>query len=280
MTEREKYLFDVQGYLRVRNFLTPEEVTRLNAAIDANAEQMTETEGTYLGNSASLKGDTQRGILHGMMQWEKPWCDPFRDLLAHPKAVPYLDTMLGRGWRLDHAPVLFFASSGTEGLKLHGPGNNFDGSQYYIYKNGIMRCGMVSYQFQLADIAPGDGGFCCVPGSHKANYACPASILECDDDEDAVLHVPCKAGDLLIFNEATTHGTLPWKAKHQRRTLMYRFSPKYLHFAGGYYHSEFPEWTNELTEAQRAVLEPPYIYRHPLIEPDGVTVVRPHREFP
>jgi hypothetical protein len=188
--------------------------------------------------------------------------------------------MLGRGWRLDHSPVVFFASEGTEGLKLHGPGNNFDGAEYYTYKNGIMRCGMVSYQFQLADIGPGEGGFCCIPGSHKANYACPASILECEPEEEAILHVPCKAGDLLIFNEATTHGTLPWKAKHQRRTLMYRFSPKYLHFAGGVYTSEFPAWVEELTEAQRGVLEPPYIYNRPIIEPDGTTVVRPHREFP
>ena len=34
----------------------------------------------------------------------------------------------------------------------------------------------------------------------------------------------------------------------------------------------------ELTEAQRAVLEPPYVYNRPLIEADGVAVVRPWRE--
>lgn len=280
MTEREKYLFDVQGYLVVRQFLTGEEVSRLNAAIDANRDKMTEHEGSYLGNSASLVGQEKRGVLSGMLEWGHPWCQPFRELLAHPKLIPYLDTMHGRGWRLDHAPVVFYARAGTEGLKLHGPGHNFDGSQYYIFKNGLMRCGMVSFQYQLSDIPPGDGGFCCVPGSHKANYPCPPEILECDDTEETVRHIPCTAGDLLIFNEATTHGTLPWKAAHERRTLMYRYSPKYLHFAGGYYQSEFPEWVSELTEAQRAVLEPPYIYRRPLIEPDGQTIVRPHRDYP
>jgi hypothetical protein len=39
-----------------------------------------------------------------------------------------------------------------------------------------------------------------------------------------------------------------------------------------------PEWVGELTDAQQAVLEPPYIYHRPLIEDDGVTVVRPRRE--
>jgi ectoine hydroxylase-related dioxygenase (phytanoyl-CoA dioxygenase family) len=280
MTEREKYLFDVQGYLVVRNFLTPTEVARMNAALDANRDKKTEHEGTYLGNSTRLVGESKRGLLSGMLEWARPWCEPFRELLAFPKAVPYLNTMLGRGWRLDHSPTLFYARAGTEGLKLHGPGHNFDGAQYYVFKNGIMRCGIVSFQYQLADINPGDGGFCCVPGSHKANYPCPPETLEWEDPEGGVHHIPCKAGDLLIFNEATTHGTLPWTAAHERRTLMYRFSPKYLHFAGGYYRCEPPAWVQELTEAQRAVLEPPYIYHRPLIEPDGETVVRPRREFP
>ena len=38
MTDREKYLFDIQGYLVVRNFLSDEEVARLNAAFDANRD--------------------------------------------------------------------------------------------------------------------------------------------------------------------------------------------------------------------------------------------------
>src|SRR5207249_9231124 len=102
MTDREKYLFDIQGFLHVREFLTREEVARLNEAIDANREKMTDREGTYLGNSTTLAGESKRGVLYGMMEWGHPWCDPFREMLAHPKAIPYLDTMLGRGWRLDH----------------------------------------------------------------------------------------------------------------------------------------------------------------------------------
>src|SRR4051812_28509078 len=72
MTDREKYLFDVQGYLLVRGFLTPEEVARLNAAIDANQEKMTEHEGSYLGNSSTLGGEAKRGVLSGMLEWEHP----------------------------------------------------------------------------------------------------------------------------------------------------------------------------------------------------------------
>ncbi len=277
MTEREKYLFDVQGYLLVRDFLNPEEVARLNAAFDANGDKMGEDQNSFVGDSTTLVGQRKRGIFTEMLAWDRPWSDPFRELLVHPKVIPYLNTMLGRGWRMDHAPFMLTGGAGTEGLKLHGPGHRFDGSQYYAYKNGEMRCGMVVFQYQLADVNPGDGGFCAIPGSHKANYPLPNEIAEWEAEQDMVVHVPCKAGDMLVFNEAVTHGTLPWRGAHQRRSLLYRYSPKFLHFAGGYHQTSFPAWVEQLTEAQRAVLEPPYIYNRPIVEDDGVSVTRPRR---
>ena len=55
-----------------------------------------------------------------MLTWDQPWCKPFRDLLAHPKLLPYLNTMFGRGWKMDHSPFLLASTAGTEGLHLHG----------------------------------------------------------------------------------------------------------------------------------------------------------------
>jgi ectoine hydroxylase-related dioxygenase (phytanoyl-CoA dioxygenase family) len=37
--------------------------------------------------------------------------------------------------------------------------------------------------------------------------------------------VNAKKGDCVIFSEATTHGTLRWDGQHQRRALLYKFSP-------------------------------------------------------
>ena len=117
----------------------------------------------------------------------------------------------------------------SKGWELHGdPTYAFDAA------NGVMRCGMIVCQFQLTDVNEGDGGFACIPGSHKANFPCPEVIRTWDEHQEVVYNVPCKAGDMVIFNEATLHGTLPWTAKHERRSLLYRYSPKYLHFAGGF----------------------------------------------
>ncbi|HET6381967.1 MAG TPA: phytanoyl-CoA dioxygenase family protein [Armatimonadota bacterium] len=273
MNDREKYLFDLQGFLVVKNFLTDDEVARLNEAFDANQDKMGEDRNSNIGSSTTLAG-FKRGMFSGMLTWEHPWCEPFRDLLAHPKSVPYLNTIHGRGWRMDHSPFMLQAEAGAEGLILHDGGYQFGGPTYYTYKNGRIRCGMVVLQFQLADINEGDGGFCCIPGSHKANFPTPTAIAEWTMDQDVVYNVPCKAGDLLVFNESTTHGTLPWRAKHRRRSLLYRYSPKYLHYAGGYHQTTMPEWVDELTPAQRAVLEPPYVYNRPLIDEDG-SIIRP-----
>ena len=41
----------------------------------------------------------------------------------------------------------------------------------------------------------------------------------------------------------------------------------------GLFQIQLPEWVNELTEVQRAALEPPYNGNRPLIEDDGITLV-------
>ena len=131
--------------------------------------------------------------------------------------------------------------------------------------------------FALTPVGAGDGGFCCIAGSHKGNI--PASLamrrLESPQTADGVTQPVLEPGDAVIFNEACTHGanslrltkilgiisphfclsraclgkpslfiaagklkqkrcflfctgTMPWKAKHERRALLYRYIPSYL----------------------------------------------------
>ncbi len=180
--------------------------------------------------------------------------------------------MLGRGWKLDHGVDLLNSVDGCEGLKLHGSGNlTFNSSRFYAYQNGRMRCGLIVFQYALTDVNPGDDGLCAIPGSHKANFEAPDDIMTLEANQELVFQPALKAGDLVIFDGATTHGTLPWKGKGERRTLLFRYT-KYLSYVTGTYETRLPEWVSGLTEAQQAALEPPYRYQHPLIVDDGVTV--------
>lgn len=274
MNAEEKYLFDLNGYLVVENVLTPDEVAFCNEAIDHHADKIRERVGdlSLSGGSIALEGITGRGDLGGMLGWDQPWCEPFRKMLAHPKITPYLNEILGKGFRMDHNPGLITMRQGTEGHTFHGSsGPGFDPHQYYIFKNERMHCGLTVAAWQFADVNPGDGGLCLIPGSHKSNYPCPHEMRRYEKYQEHIRQITCKAGDVAIFTEAVTHGTLPWKAEHQRRSLLFRYSPGNLAYAKGYWPSWPDAVLDGLTEEQRAVLEPPYHTRlnRPVLDDEG-----------
>lgn len=67
------------------------------------------------------------------------------------------------------------------------------------------------------------------PGSHKSAFTCPEALALFDEDQEAVRVIEADAGDVVLFLEATLHGSVPWRAEgRQRRSLIYRcaaFSP-------------------------------------------------------
>ena len=68
-------------------------------------------------------------------------------------------------------------------------------------------------------------------------------------------------GDVVIFTETTTHGSLPWKAEHNRRALLYKFSPGHSAYGTITGTVEYPEFVKEMTPEQRAVMQAPSIRR-------------------
>jgi ectoine hydroxylase-related dioxygenase (phytanoyl-CoA dioxygenase family) len=257
--EYQSYFFDLNGYLVVENAMTPEAVAACNEAIDHNREQIRRRTGEQLlsGGSSVLGGVEGRGDIGGMMAWPQPWCQPFRELLAHPVIMSVLVEILGDGFRLDHLYGIYM-TAGTEGFVLHGGGvsNNF--SSFYRYRNETIRCGLTVVSWQLTDVNEGDGGFACIPGSHKANLRPPRDVLLLEKDLGIVKQVVAKAGSAIIFTEALTHGTLPWRAGHERRSILYKYSPGMLAYSSKYVPTGVEEHLDELTPLQRALLEPPY----------------------
>jgi ectoine hydroxylase-related dioxygenase (phytanoyl-CoA dioxygenase family) len=246
MNDEEQYLFDLHGYLVVEGVLSAAEVAALNHLIDAQGLPVPDT-----------VIDSQR--FAGFLNWGQP----FRDLLAHPRALPYLAALLGPAPRLDHAYGIAMRG-GTEGLHLHGGGTPYDPAQYYHYRQGIMYCGLTVLTWALTDAPSGAGGFACIPGSHKSNLPCPSAIRHYERNPGGcVVQVPMRAGDLLIFTEALTHGTYPWTAPYHRRALLYKYAPG--HLAWG--RADAQTSTEEgYTDQQRLLLEPPYVYKRRPVE--------------
>lgn len=282
LSASDRYLFDLNGFLVLRGVFSPETIGAANAAIDAHMDQLHErtgklrTSALYGRHSPNLAGDgrTGRSDMGGMLGWAAPHCEPFREVLAHPRLAPLLIELLGEGYRLDHSPLLLHQRKGSEGHTLHGGAVTEAGGPawplQYQYAHGQIRTALLTVCMQLTDTGPTDGGFCVVPGSHKANFPTPPALADCAALTEHVRQPTPQAGDALVFTEAVLHGTLPWTSDRERRTVIYRFAPAGLAYGRGY--MPWPDdWVEGATEAQRAVLEPPYHPRmnRPYVGSDG-----------
>jgi Phytanoyl-CoA dioxygenase (PhyH) len=277
LTDRERYLFDLQGWLVVSGLLNGREIAALTEALDANVQRRRIEDGDRVEGSTVLTGTPRRGF-RGMLEWPHPWCDPFRYLIAHPKLVPYLNDLLGRGWHLDHSPEVFDYPLGTEGQVLHFGEPFVQDGIWYQARGGALRSGLVTVEFLLTDQPSGKGGFCAISGSHKANFRRPRGIDLGEQDTFIVSNPGAEAGDVIVFTEAVAHGTLPWHNEHDRRVAIYRFGAKTTQYASGFHQVVMPAWANELTSTQLAAIEPAHFYDRALIQPDG-TITRPWEEY-
>jgi ectoine hydroxylase-related dioxygenase (phytanoyl-CoA dioxygenase family) len=265
MTDAEKYLFDLNGYIVVEGLLTPDEVAAANAAIDGrpDAGRVRTREESLSGGSPALEGTHGRGELGGMLAWPEPDCLPFRSALANPTLASYLNEILGKGFRVDHQMCLISMTEGAEGHTFHGSsGPGFDPNQYYIFKNGRFHNGLTVVGVQLTDVNPGDGGLIVIPGSHKSNFPCPPDMRKYLAHQENIRQIVCKAGDAIIFTEAVTHGTVRWTSDEPRRTLLTRYTAGHMAYVPA---SGVPEWADERVSK---VMEPPYHTRlnRPVLE--------------
>jgi ectoine hydroxylase-related dioxygenase (phytanoyl-CoA dioxygenase family) len=290
MSEDDKYLFDLNGYLVVRGVLTPEEVARASASIDRNSRRFVERLDPALRNAAHgtpfYGTGTGRKDMGRVLEWDGDDSLVFKSILAHEKLVPVLHGILGPGYRLDHLPLVIAQDGGAEGFQLHGGTVDCKTGRYnpelaYSCVHGTIRSNLLACSVVLTDHNAGDGGFCVVPGSHKSNFKMPAGMVDGERYSEHVVQPVTKAGDVVLFSEGTVHGARAWTPKdRQRRVCLYRFAPGTVAYGRSYFSSTGEEdgegprsvgWPSamykDLTDAQRAVLEPPYASRldRPLI---------------
>ena len=104
MTKEEKFRFDLQGFLVVKNVLSADEVDALNKLAD-------EVWPTPAGQS---EDDGNRRTSRVSM-----WGPETQALFDHPNALPYMIELLGPTFRVDHDYSIFMKKGARRG-RLHG----------------------------------------------------------------------------------------------------------------------------------------------------------------
>ena len=170
--------------------------------------------------------------------------------------LPYLVELLGPTFRLDISHAILM-KKGSGKLRLHGGATPHNPSTYYHVQGDKIYSNLLVVSYALRDIGPGEGGFAGVPGSHKSNFPLPDDFRYFRTTGPWLQQVPIRAGSALIFSEALTHGTLPWSAEHERRSLLYKYCPGYMSWSTKYpVTSDAPE--ADFTPRQQRILESPY----------------------
>ncbi|MDA0839084.1 MAG: phytanoyl-CoA dioxygenase family protein [Planctomycetota bacterium] len=248
MTDRQKFLFDTSGFLVLEEVLKAGQCTGL---IEALHRIM-----------VTPKADLPRGLGYGHKAesfeshvgslWNAGL--PFTDLIDLPPVIEILHEIIHHEIRLESA-YCFIRHKGYRGLNLHGGGhwdaNGQDYNLMYRHFNGKIFSANTVVAFCLTDENDLEGGFACIPGSHKANFSVPEDVKNIEQDgidHSLVKLVPCKKGSVVIFPEALCHGAGPWNSDKDRITIFYKYSHVGMKFRPGFPTKEAMEG---MTENQR-----------------------------
>ena len=258
MSEEQRYLFDTFGYLVIPDALSADQVAELRATLRQPTEQFDPI-----------------AQAEGPLHWAKVW----RDVLDLPTLTPILEEIIGNHatrerrtgtgqpitptFRLDHINVHTNVEQGFAGGTLHGGWKGTGGTQFSSYHDGRFYNGLVSVSFELFDTHPNNGGFGCIPGSHKSNLRLPDAWRDLARQVPAcVTRVPAKPGEAIVFTEALTHGTLPWTSRANRQTVFYKFSPNGSTWSADFFNPDDFRHYPDMDDRKLAILEAPNARYH------------------
>ena len=220
MNEEQRYLFDLYGFLHLKNVLTAVQLEAAAKAADryidsASEERLPEFKVNGKGHAHGFAFDR---ALEQLAFLPALW--PLVLELTNEKP------MLASGTLMVDKPGIH-----NEAAPLHCARDDYGWeSARYEVRHGRIYCDDFVVFPYLENVHPGDGGLLVVPGSHKCNFERPRNLFSggrIDGDvPQGILNITPAAGDVIIMPECLTHGVLPWKpADRQRRMLVLRYRP-------------------------------------------------------
>ena len=262
VTERERYFFDLNGFLLLKGALSKEDVVEINAAIDVLLPiEPGEWKGYVHGHDyADDDGVNLQQIYEGGEAFEK--------LIDHPSWIEKVKYFVGGADTFDynHGPLFIDESFANirgpgEAIGLHSGGHEGAKRTQFRFYNGHFHCGQINVLMALTDIKDGDGATMVVPGSHKAHFPHPdegkhrmgGDVASVDEVEGAI-EIQMDAGDVILFVDALCHGSAERVNPGNRRIIVFRYGPSWGNFRYGYQASQ--ELIDRLTPERLQIVRP------------------------
>ena len=269
------YLFDLQGYLVLPGALAAGDLAAMNRWVDDHWSYVQDPpsregprdqvkEGRWIGHVELHSygpddGVNFQNIVEGGAVFER--------LIDYPAWLPLVSRYVNSVNRLSlHENLLNVRTRGGF-LFIHSGGHvPLSYMTFRQHNTGAWMVGQINVLMALNDIGPGDGPTVLVPGSHKASEVHPRLEMEGKPITSAnherqgagnalgMREVHLRAGDVLLFTDAMTHGSAERTNPGYRRTVLYRYSPRHIRTRFNYQLS--PGLQERLTPERRAILEP------------------------
>lgn len=253
----DDFLFDLNGYLVLKNVASPELLARLNAAFD---EFPPLEYGEWWRNAMRRDYNGATGFeLHNCVEAGPA----FEELIDHPGWINYLRHYCGEensyvaGLFIDECIASIRRSGGHH--PVHSGGHRAALRNKYLYEHGVFRCGQCNVILALADVGPGDGPTMVIPGSHKSNFPHPnaGSYANLDrmDHLEGAIPVYMNAGDALLFVDGIMHGgSSRTNEGGERRVTIFRYGVSWGATRYGFTYSQ--ALLDRLTPERRKLLQP------------------------
>ena len=218
MTDEQRYLFDLQGYIVLKNVVSPETVAAVNQVLD-RIEQLPEDALPH-GVTHGKPRSPEELYLSNMVE-----ADPiFHDFIDHPAVIPIISEITLGLYRLNHAYAIYRWGGGY--TYMHMQNTPLHPKATYHCLNGEMFSLTSKAVFPMMNHNAEDGCFAAIPGSHKANFVRPFGNHP--DENPGLVPIEAQPGDCIIFTEALTHGSMVNTSAKPRRTLYYCYSVGYM----------------------------------------------------
>ena len=255
MTPKQRYIFDLSGYLHLKNVLADDELREAQAAIDC-----------LLATPPDL-------LPLGIQRGEEGFSNGFsfdkslEALTWHPAIQPIIKELTDGKPRLNRGSLVINTCENRKITHMHCAREDCGWqTRRYAVKDGHIHCNDFICFFYFTDVHPGDGGLVVLPGSHKSDFERPHGIFFQDVEDaayplhPALVNVLPSAGDVIILSELTTHGVLIWKpTDRDRRFLILRYKTQYFQDERGS-RQPFPEsvWMRLSPETQELAAHASY----------------------